>query len=113
MYRYVTKDIVSVGGRVTLMFANKVLVAIVPREFIVKQNGFASATAHISEAAASPDIMTYMQAYWRVRAKKTQPQPPVQRWNEKTAPTFLPAPQEAKNNDGKNCCRIGHCFRSW
>jgi hypothetical protein len=78
------------------MFANKVLVAIVPREFIVKQNGFASATAHISEAAASPDIMTYMQAYWRVRAKKTQPQPPVQRWNEKTAPMFLPAPREAR-----------------
>lgn len=34
--------------------------------------------------------MTYVQAYWRARAKRTQPQPPVQRWDEKTAPMVLP-----------------------
>ena len=84
-----TAEIESVGGRVTLMFENKVLVAKVPREFVEKKNSFASATAHISESA-SPEVMTYVQAYWRARAKRTQPQPTVQRWNEKTAPMVLP-----------------------
>lgn len=50
-----TAEIESVGGRVTLTFADKVLVAKVPREFVAKKNSFASATAHISESA-SPEI---------------------------------------------------------
>ena len=84
-----TAEIESVGGHVTLSFEDKLLVAKVPREFVEKKNSFASATAHISESA-SPEIMTYVQAYWRARAKRTQPPPPVQRWDEKGAPMVLP-----------------------
>ena len=33
--------------------------------------------------------MTYVQAYWMAREKKTKPQPPVQFWNEKSASMIL------------------------
>ena len=84
-----TAEIESVGGQVTIQLGDDLLVAKVPKEFITKKNSFASATAHIS-ASASPDTMTYVQAYWMAREQKIKPQPPVQHWTERTAPVALP-----------------------
>ena len=76
------------------------LVAKIPRDFIAKKGNFASALAHISESA-SPETLTYVQAYWMAREKKTKPPPPLQRWTEKTAPIVLPEeslfPEEANS----------------
>ena len=84
-----TAEIESVGGRVIIQMGNDLLVAKVPRDFIAKKKNFASASAHIS-ALASPDTLTYVQAYWMAREKKTRPQPQIQSWTEKTAPVVLP-----------------------
>ena len=47
-----------------------------------------SVSAHISELT-SPETLTYVQAYWTAREKKTKPQPHVQFWNEKSVPMIL------------------------
>ena len=88
-----TAEIESVGGRVTLLLGDDLLVAKVPKDFIAKKKNFASASAHIA-ASASPETLTYVQAYWMAREKKTRSQPPIQRWSERTAPIFLPQSQE-------------------
>ena len=82
-------EIESVGGRVTLLFGNDLLVAKVPKHFIDKKKSFASASAHIAESA-SPETLLFVQAYWMAREKKTKPQPPVQLWTKETAPGPLP-----------------------
>jgi hypothetical protein len=84
-----TAEIESAGGRVTVQLGNDLLVAQVPKNFIAKKNGFASASAHIA-STASPETLTFVQAYWMAREKKLKPPPPVQQWTEKTAPAVLP-----------------------
>ena len=84
-----TAEIKSAGGRVAMQMGDDLLVAKVPKEFIAKKNSFASASAHIS-ASASPETLTYVQAYYMAREKKTKAQPPIQRWTEKIAPVVLP-----------------------
>ena len=84
-----TAKIKSAGGRVTMQLGDELLIAQLPRDFITKKNSFASASAHIA-ASASPETLTYVQAYWMAREKKMQPAPPPQRWTEKTAPVALP-----------------------
>ena len=84
-----TAEIESAGGRVTMQLGDELLVAQVPRNFITKKNSFASASAHIA-ASASPETLTFVQAYWMAREKKTKPAPPVQHWTEKTAPIAFP-----------------------
>ena len=84
-----TAEIKSAGGRVTMQLGDELLVAQVPRDFIAKKNSFVSASAHIA-ASATPETLTYVQAYWMAREKKMKPAPPPQRWTEKTAPVALP-----------------------
>jgi hypothetical protein len=84
-----TAEIESAGGRVTMQLGDELLVAQVPTDFIAKKNSFASASAHIA-ASASSETLTYVQAYWMAREKKTKPGPPPQLWTEKTAPVALP-----------------------
>jgi hypothetical protein len=84
-----TAEIESAGGRVTMELGDDLLVAQLPKDFIAKKNSFASASAHIA-ASASPETLTFVQAYWMAREKKTKPGPPPQRWTEKTAPAALP-----------------------
>ena len=84
-----TAEIESAGGRVTMQLGDELLVAQVPRDFIAKKNSFASASAHIA-ASALPETLTYVQAYWMAREKKTKPAPPPQHWTDKTAPVALP-----------------------
>jgi hypothetical protein len=84
-----TAEIKSAGGRVTMQLGDDLLVAQLPKDFIAKKNSFASASAHIA-ASASPETLTFVQAYWMAREKKTKPGPPPQRWTEKTAPAALP-----------------------
>ena len=95
-----TAEIKSAGGRVTMQLGDELLVAQLPRDFIAKKNSFASASAHIAQSA-SPETLTYVQAYWMAREKKMKPAPPVQRWTERTAPVALPRespfPDEAKS----------------
>ena len=81
-------EIKSIGGRVMLQLGDNLLVAKVPRNFIAKKKSFASASAHIS-ASASPETLTYVQAYYMALEKKTRPQPQIQRWTDKTAPVAL------------------------
>jgi hypothetical protein len=88
-----TAEIESIGGRVTLLLGADLLVAKVPKDFIAQKKNFASASAYIA-TSASPETLTYVQAYWMAREKKTKPPPPIQRWSEKTAPIVLPQPQE-------------------
>ena len=94
-----TAEIESAGGRVTMQLGDELLVAQLPSDFIAKKNSFASASAHIA-ASASPETLTYVQAYWMAREKKTKPAPPPQRWTEKTAPVVLP--RESPLPDGAN-----------
>ena len=84
-----TAEIESAGGRVTIQLGDELLVAQVPSDFVAKKNSFVSASAHIA-ASASPETLTYVQAYWMAREKKLKPAPPPQRWTEKTAPVALP-----------------------
>ena len=82
-------EIQSAGGRVTMQLGDDLLVVQVPKDFITEKNSFASASAHIA-ASASPETLTYVQAYWMARKQKLKPQPPAQLWTEKTAPVVLP-----------------------
>ena len=84
-----TAEIESAGGRVTMQLGDELLIALLPNDFIAKKNSFASASAHIAQSA-SPETLTYVQAYWMAREKKTKPTPPPQRWTERTAPVALP-----------------------
>ena len=84
-----TAEIESVGGRVTMLLGEDLLIANVPRDFIAKRNNFASASAHISESA-SPETLMYVKAYWMSREKKTKASPKIQQWTEKTAPAAFP-----------------------
>ena len=92
-------EIKSVGGRVTLQLGDQLLVAKVPRDFIAQKKNFVSASAHIS-SSTSPDTLTYAQAYYMAREKKTRPQPQIQRWTEKTAPAALA--RESPYHDEEN-----------
>jgi hypothetical protein len=72
-----------------MQLGDDLLIAQVPKDFILKKKSFVSASAHIA-ASASPETLTFVQAYWMAREKKTKPPPPVQQWTEKTAPISLP-----------------------
>ena len=95
-----TAEIESLGGRVTLLLGDDLLVAKVPKDFVEEKKNFASASAHISESA-SPETLSYVRTYWMAREKRMKPPPPVQRWTEKTAPIALPQeypfPEEANS----------------
>ena len=84
-----TAEIESIGGEVTLLLGDELLIAKVPAEFVSKKRSFAAAMAHISEEA-SPETLTYVQAYLMAREKERRPPPPVQSWDEKTPPIVIP-----------------------
>ena len=88
-FRAAIAEIESVGGRVTLLLGDDLLVAKVPSEFIAKRRNFESASAHISESA-SPKTLTYVQAYWMAREKEMKPQSQPKLWTDMTAPIVLP-----------------------
>ena len=96
-----TAEIESAGGRVTMQLGDELLVAQVPRDFIAKKNSFASASAHIA-ASASPETLTYVQAYWMAREKKLKPAPPPQRWTDKTAPVALPRESPSPHSEANS-----------
>ena len=91
-----TAEIESAGGRVTLQMGDDLLVVKVPTD---KSKNFASASAHIA-SSASPETLSFVQAYYKAREKKAKPQPPIQHWAEKTAPIALP--RESPFPDGAN-----------
>ena len=84
-----TAEIESVGGRVTIQLGDELLIAKVPKQFVSKKKSFTSASAHVAQSA-SQETLTYVQAYWMAREKKLQPEPPIQDWDDKTAPLVLP-----------------------
>lgn len=92
-----TAEIESAGGRATIQMGDDLLVVKLPTN---KNKNFTSASAHIA-SSASPETLMFVQAYYRAREKKSKPQPPIQRWTEKTAPVVLlresPFPDEANS----------------
>ena len=66
-----TAEIESAGGRVTLQMGDDLLVVKVPTD---KSKNFASASAHIA-SSASPETLSFVQAYYKAREKKAKLQP--------------------------------------
>lgn len=82
-------EIESLGGRVTLLLGDNLVVAKVPRELIARKNSFVSASAHIS-STASPETLVFAQAYYKAREEMAKPKPSPQHWTDKTPPMALP-----------------------
>ena len=82
-------EIESIGGKVTMFLGDELMVAKVPTSFVSKKQSFASSSAHIAHSAP-PEVLSFVQAYWTAREDKTEPQPEILRWSEKTAPIVLP-----------------------
>ena len=82
-------EIESMGGRVMMFLGDELMVAKVPTSFVSKKQNFASSSAHIAQSA-SPEVLSFVQAYWTAREKNMKPQPEVMHWHEKTAPAALP-----------------------
>ena len=83
-------EIESLGGRVTLVLGDELVVAKVPRELIARKTSFASASPHIA-SSASLETLTFVQAYYNAREEMAKsPQPPPQSWTDKTPPMVLP-----------------------
>ena len=88
-------EVEAAGGRVLLQLGHNLLVAKVHSR-VAKQNSFSHSSAHIS-SSASASTLTHVNAYWMAREDELKPQPPVQKWTEKTAPmAFL---REDSNKD--------------
>ena len=82
-----TAEVKAAGGHILLQLGRNLLVAKVPSH-VAKQNSFSQASAHIS-SSASAETFRYAHAYWMAREDDLKPQPPVQKWTEKTAPMVL------------------------
>ena len=59
-------EIESLGGRVTLLLGDDLIVAKVSRELIAKKTTFASSSAHIS-SSASPETLMFAYAFYKAR----------------------------------------------
>lgn len=81
-------EIESLGGRITLLLGDDLIVAKVPRELITKKTTFASSSAHIS-SSASPETLMFVRAFYKAQEDMKKPQSAPECWTDKTPPMAL------------------------